>query len=242
MLDPRLRELDDLLDASNEALLSTSALRRREWGHRVQQAWLFHELQLEGVALVPDDIARSLGGEDGADWCDRMLLEQIRRGAELLSTVRHQGLEESELTVPLLECWHMAFCGTDCPPGYRTTEGATENYKHEVVAAAQIATALEEALARAMASRDDGHPVEVASRLLFELMRVWPWGTWSALLARLSASVVLVAGGYPPLIIPAGERSNYYQAMHYDAKRMDALVYRCLREQLMGALKFAKSE
>ena len=239
MLNHRLSALDALLDEANEVWLSIPSWRRRDWSLLQRRAWIFHELQLEGVALVPEDIERALSGEVGTDWCDGVLLDRIRRCAELLATVHDQGRDQAPLTEDTLSCWQMALEPSSEPSSLRGNEGPTEHYKHDVLSKDEVPSAFRGLLEEVSSRSELDHPVTLASFFVFRLMRIWPWSSWSGLVARLGASVLLIGGGFPPLIIPAGERVNFYQAMHYDPTRMDELVVRCLREQLEAMRSFA---
>lgn len=240
MLDRDLTQLDALLDAANEAWFQLPSVRQRARILEQRRAWIFHELQLEGVALEGDDIERALCGRPGTSWYDENRLNLVRRCAELLATVREQGQSEAPLTHQALSFWHLAISAEAAPEGLRKKEGASEHYRHDVLPPAQVEEAFAELLAETARRRRRDHPVRVAAYFVYEMMRIWPWQQWSALLGRLGASVLLLSEGYPPLVIPARERATFYQAMYFDATRMDALVLSSIREQLEDNLRYAQ--
>lgn len=240
-MDLRFVELDALLDRASAAFVESDAPTRERWRFLQLSAWLFHELQLEGVSLLRSDMERAFEGEEGVDYCDRVRLDQVRRARTLLASVQELGEEETPLSFALLSEWQRTILGAEAET-LRTGEGATEHYKHDVAPAAEARAAAEAALAHAEGVRGDAHPLAVATELLYALSRAWPFATWSGAVARWATSAVLIGRGYPPLVIPAGERSSFYQALHYEPSRLESLVLGVVRAQLEMQARFFAGE
>lgn|SRR5690554_3431495 len=236
-MDLRFVEVDELLDQVNARFYAEDEARRQEWYAGEATAWLYHELQLEGVPVHKGDLPRAAAEEEGADYCDRVLLAQIRRGADLLVDVRSRAEDEEPLRMGVLSQWQQQLSGED-EVQVRTTEGATEHYKHDVAPAREAIAEASRVLASAEEIRHTEHPLRVASELVYGLGKAWPFTTWSAACARLAASSALIGRGYPPLIVPVRERANFYLAYHYDPSRLEALVLRCVRAHLQAKLAF----
>lgn len=240
MRERELSQLDALLDEANDAWFALPGACQREWSIKQRRAWIYHELQQEGHAVLLDDVERALSGVKGDTWYDENRLALIRRCAELLAAVREQGLQEAELTREMMASWWMGISSEDAEPVLRKKDNASEHYRHDVLPPKEIDAAFSALLHEVAARRNSDHPAMIASHLVFQMMRIWPWQHWSALLGRLGASLILIASGYPPLVIPVSERAAYYQTLYYDESRMDDLVIRCLQDQLRGLLEFAK--
>lgn len=221
-MELRYIDLDTRLDAIQDRFWGLTATQRARWDELEHVAWLYHELQLEGVGVRPSDIARARAGEEGADYCDRVLLEQIRRADALLHQVRDQAQAGEALTVPTLRQWVAQLDANAGDVAFRKKDGPTEHYKHEVLAPKEILNALEALLERTQ-SDDAGHALEVALELLYQIGKIWPFSQWSGMCARLAASYILIEAGYPPWILPARERMNFYQAYHHEPSRMKDL-------------------
>lgn len=230
-MDLRFAQTDELLDEANAAYFDAPEALRSAWDSAQTAAWMFHELQLEGVSLRADDIQRALRDEQGVDYCDGVLLAQIRRTFALLDDVRRTGEDERPLSLPMLSDWQARLRGEDDAP-FRQSEGATEHYKHDVGSPSAIIDDARVLFRSTQRRRGEDHPIPVANDLLFGLMKIWPYPTWSGMCARLAASAVLIGQGYPPLVIPWRERVSFYQAMHYDPSRMETLMIACLQRQL----------
>lgn len=233
----RFIEIDELLDRANDARLAASSAKQRAFAQRLQDVWCFHELQLEGVAVRPDDIQRAHKGVEGADFCDRVLLEQIGRTLGLLSEVRRAAVEGDTITFATLREWQAQLEVEAKGQPLRDSEGPTEHYKHDVADPAECHARVEQALALLSEGATNHHPLELANEVLFAMMKAWPFNLWSGMIARLVASVAMIRGGYPPLLIGAHQRQSFYQAMHYDLARMEEVVLSAVREELEAQLR-----
>lgn len=240
-MDLRFVELDALLDRASAGFVESDASSRERWSFLQLSAWLFHELQLEGVSLLRSDMERAFAGEEGVDYCDRVRLDQVRLARALLASVREHGEDETALDFDLLSEWQRTIAGAETA-ALRLSDGATEHYKHDVVLASEARAAAEAALERAEGARADEHPLAVATRLLYALSRAWPYASWSGAVARWATSAVLIGRGYPPLVVPVSERSSFYQALHYDPSRLESLVIGVVRSQLEMKERFFAGE
>ena len=232
--------LDALLDEASEAELAASPETRAHLDEAATRSWIFHDLQLEGVSLTQDDLDRAFSGVEGADYCDRVLLDQIRRYRALTAQLRADARAgRIEWTLGTLLGWRAQLDPEGRDQGLRAEDGPTEQYKHEVLPAAGIEPALAALLQQLRADPVGEHPVQTAIHAQFELLRIWPFRTWSALVARLVSDALLLAQGYPPLIVPVHERHAYYSALHYERSRFDALLVACMEEQARARLRLA---
>lgn len=240
-MDLRFVEMDELLDRVNARYFASSEDIQARWQFLLSSVWLYHELQLEGVAALPTDLERAFDGAEGADYCDRVLLDQIRRGRDLLAEIHQAGVADEPLSLARLSYWQREISGQE-EAVFRHVEGATEQYKHETVPVSEVFAASESALSAVDANKGGQHPLRVAMDVLYDLGKAWPFMTWSGATARWTASYVLLSGGYPPLVIPARERLTFYQAYHYDPTRLEHLVLRCVEGQLRLQEQFLKGE
>jgi hypothetical protein len=56
-------------------------------------------------------------------------------------------------------------------------------------------------------------PIRIASRVHYDLVRVFPFPNDSGKVARLLMNALLMRAGYPPAIIHSTERQRYYEAL-----------------------------
>lgn len=227
-MELRYVDLDARLDAVQKRFFDSDDALRAQWTELEGSAWLYHELQLEGVPVRPSDIRRARAGEDGADYCDRVLLEQIRRADRVLTRVRDDAERGVAPSISQMRNWAAQLTEDEADVVFRKKDGPTEHYKHDVVAPDDIIPHLEALFEKYSEGSQDAHPLRIGLELLYGIGKAWPFTQWSGMCARLAASSVLISNGYPQLIIPTKERMSYYQAYHYDPSRMTELFLNCV--------------
>lgn len=225
-------QLDDRLDAVLSAERRAPESVRRDFRQRFLLSWLYHELALEGVCVTEADLRRALRGCDGDDYCDDVMLRTVRRFRRAIDTLNDQAFQRTPITVETLLGYHEILTGLQGREIWRTEEGATENYKHDVIDADDVDAELQ-LLCRDI-DRWTGmkHPVQIAIQVHYRLTQIWPFNKYSAAVARMVANQILVSNGYSPAIIHAQERQRYYHSMHYDISRMHDLVMEALQQQI----------
>lgn len=241
-MELRYVDLDARLDAVQEQFFECPETLRAQWTELERSAWLYHELQLEGVPVRASDIHRARSGEEGADYCDRVLLEQIRRADRVLTQVREDAERGVPPSISQMRNWAAQLTEDETDVVFRKKEGPTEHYKHDVVPPDAIVPHLEALFETYGGGPHVAHPLRQGLELLYEIGKAWPFTQWSGMCARLSASTVLIANGYPQLIIPTRERMAYYQAYHYDPSRMTELFLGCVDGVLSMKEAFVKGQ
>lgn len=225
-------EFDDRLDAILTAEQCAPQRQRNQFSQRFMLGWLYHELSLEGVVLDEHDLSRALAGREGRDYCDGVLLDTVRHTRMAFQRLRDASVRRERLTKGLLDELHAMLHGGPVKHAYRTDSGATEQYKHDVIAPDRIEDELQ-GLLFDLDGRDwMNHPIERAIRAHYRMTRIWPYNQRSGLMARLVQHHVLLSNGYPPALIHACDRQKYYHALHYDVRRLHNVVVSAMRGQV----------
>ena len=224
-------EMEETLERLQQRLLDAPGDVRERWTQDWSRYRLASELGIEGVTLADDDIERALGGSSGRDYVDGRHLAHIRAIHGVVVSV--SAAAASLAGPPSPELWE-DFAGRLAGEGgaaRRTSDGATEQYKHDTVPPGEIPTATAaffELLAEAFYTRP---PLQLAVEAHHRYARLWPWETGSGILARAIAAVVLEAQGFPAPVIPASMRQAYYQSLHYDIRRLTEVSAEAWKQQ-----------
>lgn len=226
-------ELDDRLDAALAFERRAPAALRKDFRRRFLLGWIYHELNLEGSPLSESDLYRALRGCDGDDYCEGLLFDSIRRMKGAIDLLGDRSFRRVGLQPATLEQYHHALTGEAGDLIWRTDEGATEHYKHDVVAPEQIHEEIAALCADVERWTGMRHPIQIAIAVHYRLVKIWPFQRFSAAVARMVANEILAVHGYPPALIHAQERQRYYHSMHYDISRSHALFMDSLREQIV---------
>lgn len=225
-------EFDERLESVERAAQRAPERVRADFKRRFDLGWIYHELSLEGVVLIEDDLRRALAGLEGRDYCDGVLLDQVRNYNRAIERLRRGAARRERITIGTLEEYHAILSGGPVRDAKRDCEGATEQYKHEVIDADDIDDALREVLDDVPTWSVTRHPIAAAIQLHYRLTRIWPYHRFSAAVARLVANQLLVSAGLPPTVIHAIDRQRYYHSLHYDVTRLQELVHESQLGQL----------
>jgi hypothetical protein len=224
--------LDDRLDAVLAAELRAPETARREFNDRYLMSWVYHELSLEGCILSAADIERAFAGSEGRDYCDGEALKRVRRYRNAIRRMKLASSRREKITRGTLLEYQAILSGHQSRTAIRQDEGPTEQYKHDVVDPSEIEEALRQIVCHIDQNSYLQHPIELAVETHFRLIKLWPFAKHSAAVARLVANQILYAHGYPPALIHAEERQQYYHCLHYDIRRLGALVIDALSGQI----------
>jgi len=80
-------------------------------------------------------------------------------------------------------------------------------------------------------------PVRIASRVHYDLLRVFPFPNDSGKVARLLMNVILLRSGYPPAIIHSTERQRYYEALKGSLPTIMSMVNEAIQNALVSIEK-----
>lgn len=223
---------DERLDAVQFAELRASTDLQRTFRRRFLLSWLYHELSLEGVVLTHSDLERAMEGRTGRDYCDDEMLKCVRRYREALRRLSTAAANRERISRGLVLEYQAILSGRQGRNAMRSDDGPTEQYKHEVMPAAQVEDALKGLLTDVREQSERLHPIELAVQTHYRFVKIWPFEAHSAAVARLVANQILYSNGYPPAILHANDRQKYYHCLHYDITRLHGLVMESLRGQL----------
>ena len=224
--------LDDRLDAVLAAELRAPEAARKEFSDRYLMSWVYHELGLEGCVLSASDLARAFGGSEGRDFCDGEMLRRARRYRNAIRRLKLASSRREKITRGTLLEYQAILCGHQSGNAIRTEEGATEQYKHDVVDPDELEEALRQVVGQIEHNSYLQHPIQLAIETHYRLVKLWPFVEQSAAVARLTANQILQTNGYPPALIHAEDRQKYYHCLHYDIRRLHDLVMEALNGQI----------
>lgn len=92
---------------------------------------------------------------------------------------------------------------------------------------------MDELLAETRANRKRTHPLELATRLHNRLVQIHPFTDGNGRTARLLANWVLLQNKFPPLIVEAHDREEYYRAIESADAGSDEPMAKFLAMQLL---------
>lgn len=225
-------KLDEQLDQLIGVEWTAPESRRKSMHDRLTKGWVYHELAVEGFGMEAESLDRALSGEPGGPYMERTAFERARRFRAAYQRMREVGTSSEPLHRGQALAYLGWLTGRVEAGGLRREAGATEQFKHDVVAPEEIDRALTFMFGEAERMGSRVHPIDLAAQVHHRFVKIWPFEKHSAAVARLLANQVLLANGYPAVIIPSYERQRYYHSLHYDVSRSRELFVEGVTEQI----------
>ncbi len=194
-------------------------------------SWIHHDNMLEGRLFRPAEIAQALTEED--DNLDRYLHPLMRRIRQYRDAVRHiwsrshLGLEA--VNIENLKTVHRMLTPDPRDRGglYRRTSPVHRDYFQKICAAEKVPYHLRKLFEQVHEECDSAcDPVVFAAAIHQRLMFVYPFRRNPGTTARLFTNLLLLSRGYPPAIIPAHMRAEYYKSLTDSEPHRLARIFR----------------
>jgi len=181
-------------------------------------AWIFHESMIEGRRFDPEEISATIKNEDKKfPAYMKLVFDEVRamqKGIEGIVQWSQQG--NAVLSLPRLKAIHKLISATDAEAGnYRKNSPVHRDYQHDICQHQKVPTLLKEFF--------DDLNIQVENRqydlipLVAEvhqtLMHIYPYKRLPGSTIRLFCNLILLANDYPPVIITAQDKGDYYQAI-----------------------------
>lgn len=210
----------------------------REFEHRLALSWLYHDQAMEGIALTEEEIARALRREPGRHYSDGVLLERIQLTFSAIQTLMGRATTgRRPMELEELKSYHAMLLPEGDPSAgrYRKEETPPPHYSHEVTRPPSISYRLRR-LVEAIGGEYAGqHPLRAAAAMHQDFMAIWPFDERSGTAGRLLMNDWLLRSGYPPAIIHAIDRQEYFDALGGSSDRMLAVVLEGVETTLRAA-------
>ena len=185
---------------------------------QLMMAWIFHDNQLEGRSLNPDEIRVAIYDRDQERPSYlRPLFEDIRVYRDAIQIAWDWGSQgPDQLSLTNLKALHKHLLQ------YTPQEGAKQrlnspvhrDYHQPICGHTAVGGLLKELYKEVAAFDPETQEVlSYAAYLHHQLMYIYPYRRMPGALARLFTNQFLLSHGYPPIIIPAHERGAYYDAL-----------------------------
>lgn len=232
--------------AGMERLSKAEALTLQEMFDVV---WVYHDSALEGEVHTPEELQAALSDRvvTVVDAASTLVMREIRAHKAGIDFVRR---EAQKRTAPdlleLSKTLHEVLCPSpvDRPGRYRRSSQVQRTYFHDIAEANRISYLLRKILTWATsedASRD--HAIEVASRVHFEFVHIYPFERHAGKVGRLLLNYMLLREGYAPAVIHAQDRQRYYESFRAGSpEQLTALVHESIENSIDSVLRRLRAE
>jgi hypothetical protein len=194
---------------------------RREYQESFDMSWIYHDSALEGTVYTFQELKTAIDPSITVvpDSSLQPVCEEIRRHKAAIELVRELG-EKKRATISV-DTIKKIFLTLHPEEGdlksvkYRKDIPQHRLYFHEYAAPDKIAYKVRQVIdwLNGPEPKKIKHPLRIASRVHYDLLRVFPFALDSGKVVRLLMNLILLRSGYPPSIIHSTERQRYYEAL-----------------------------
>ncbi len=212
---------------------------RREYRESFDMSWVYHDSALEGVVYTYQELKTATDPSVGP-VPDGMqpVCEEIRRHRQAIEYVRELAERKRiPITVDTIKKLYVILRpdeGDVKSVKYRKDIPQHRLYFHEYAAPDKIAYRVRQVIdwLNGPEPKKLKSPIRIASRVHYDLVRVFPFPNDSGKVARLLMNALLMRAGYPPAIIHSTERQRYYEAL----KGQLPIVLQMANDSIINAL------
>lgn len=188
---------------------------RRDFDEQLRICWVFHDHAIEGTPLTELELFRGIDNERGKDTCEQILLTGIHRLYQAIGVVREESRKGVPVDLAYIKHLHALCAADDDPAGgrYRKGDGPLGSYLQSCVGPKSISYRLRKLVDFIEEEAPALHPIRGAAAIHHRFMQVFPFDHLSGRAGRLLLNAWLMREGYPPVVIPANLRADYYNTL-----------------------------
>lgn len=211
---------------------------RGEFFERLIMSWIYHELALEGVVLTQVDLLRAYDQAPVRTWVDSQVQQSVLRLREAFHFLYDAAAEDRPVTVDFIRELHIRLSGdSDAAGRYRKRDTSPGVYNLHIVPSSSVSYHLRKLVDTINTELASTHALRAAAIAHHEFMRIFPFDERSGLVGRLLMNYMLIKAGYPPAVIHAMDRPQYFAAL--DGHPTDLVD--CLIDAVSSTITAAKS-
>jgi len=194
---------------------------QRAYRESFEMSWIYHDSAMEGVVYTFQELKTAIDPNIAVvpDSSLQPVCEEIRRHKAAIEFVRDLAEKRrTPITVDTIKKIYLILHpeeGDLKTVKYRKDIPQHRLYFHEYATPDKINYRVRQVVdwLNGPEPKKIRHPVRIAARVHFDLVRVFPFAVDSGKVARLLMNLLLLRSDFPPAIIHSTERQRYYEAL-----------------------------
>lgn len=231
-------EVDEHLHAVQADGLPMGGERSPWLDPAIVAGWIFHDLSIEGAIFRDNELQRGLEGRSGANWSENRLLDKVRYVERAIHLIASRASRRDEFDLEFIKDIHRALCpdGHEEAGRYRKDMGPSTAYRHDIAPPTGISYRLRRLVSWTETDGQTLHPIAGACAIHRQLIEAFPFHRDNGLVARLAMNHWLLRNAYPPAIIHAQDRNEYWDA-YLNPPRFKKLVVKSLLQAVDAGVR-----
>ncbi len=237
-LESRVARLHELQKAAPTQLSD-------EFMQALDMSWIYHDSALEGVAYREDELRAAILEDVPEDASLLPVYDEIRNHKSAIDTIRRLAKKKRlNVSLDVIKDLYAQLAPEElegrASPTYRRDVPLHKLYFHEIAPPEKISYRMRNLVQwmNAAETKRATHAVRLASKAHYQLLHIYPFPRQSGKVARLVLNLVLLHNGYPPVVIHATERQQYYDALRQSEDAIAQIVTRALEAAVESTIRF----
>lgn len=234
-LEDRARLVDQRLSARDEAF-------HQSYQSSLQMSWIYHDSALEGTVYTFEELNAALNQGKPLDVASQPVIDEIRRHREAINYIRSVAASDAPVTLDTVKEIYLVLHpeeGDLRTVKYRKEIPQHRLYFHDYATPDKIIYRMRQIidwLADPETTKAN-NPIKVASRVHYDILRVFPFPIDSGKVARLLMNLLIIRSKMPPAIIHSSERQRYYDAIKASSQLTLQMVQESVESSLSSITK-----
>lgn len=216
----------------------------QQFQEKFDLSWLYHDNGLEGIVFTSQELAQAFDDTQvAADTSVLPILAEIRNHKAAIDFIREEAkAKRLNVTIGLFrdlyEMLGKGLAGRD-KAVYRRDMPLHRTYFHDIDQPSKIPAHLDRLVDYTKSKEfKESHPIQEAATIQWMFMQVFPYAENSGKIARLLSNLILLRGGYLPVVIHAIDRQRYYETLRQPVTALRQFLIEAMENSLENAFKF----
>ena len=236
-------DLDDRTEDVREVMRNRPE-ETRDFLDKYELGWVYHESALEGMVLTHSELRQALDPNPGmVDSSMVHAITEVRNLRNAIDFIKQEAkVKQVKYNLTLVKkIYEILYNGLPnrTPVAFRRDMPLHRTYFHDIVQPVQIQPALEQ-LFDFMQSDEFRryHPFRQAAASHHRFMEIFPFSDLSGKVGRMLMNLILIRGGYMPLVVHSMDRQSYYDALRLNASQFGQVLMESMDNALDNAFKY----
>lgn len=240
---PKAGSLEEKIAGLNALQNRATEEQRAQFRYRHDVSWIHHDSALEGVVYEPTELIAAIDDNVVSDSALLPAYDEIRNFKSTIDLVRKLAAEkELVVTLDTARAIFDALVPDENEKGtrYRKEMPLHRQYFHNLEQPDKISHRMRQLM---QWIADDNttrtmHRTRVAAKAHYEFLKIFPYAKHSGKVARLLMNLMLIHGGYPPVILHATDRQRYYESLRGSSDDSAEVILDALNNSIASAVKY----
>lgn len=238
-----ITEIDRAVKIHNKLVRKLEEEQKRSFFWKMEMSWIYHDSALDGIVLSGADINDAFNVQVVSDISLQPLYTEVRNHKEAVDYIRTVVSKKTftinqEILRRLQNIFSSQGINSRKPIKYRREIPIHRMYFHEIISTKNMKKTMEQFFKWANSKESKRmHVIARASHIHYRFMRIFPFATHSGKIGRMLMNILIMRGGYLPVIIHASDRQNYYETLRESPDALQDLVERSLLNTIKSNIR-----